>query len=161
MALTRAGGDDGLDIDESEDGSIWLNVVELELQRQHGRWHRPRRVGRRRPAHHARAGGGLGNTDSGISADEGGGGNYEAKFVLVTADENEDKGADMTEAGDGDFDGRAVTSSFSVNADDGIAVEQLDAGSGVLELVNVTIEGNGNQRIDADGVDVIEIGPSS
>jgi hypothetical protein len=160
--VTREGGDDGLDIDESEDGSIWLNVVDSSFN--------------------GSTDDGIGldesddgdlhitlvqveasaNDDSGISADEGASGNYEAKFVLVTADENEDKGADMTEAGAGDFDGRAVTSLFSFNDDDGIAVEQLDGGSGALHLVNVTLDGNGNEPpIDADGVDVIENGPSS
>jgi hypothetical protein len=154
---SRVGGDDGLDIDESEDGSIWLNVVGSTFN--------------------GSSDDGIGldesgsgdlhitlvqveasaNVDSGISADEGDAGNYEAKFVLVTADENEDKGADMTEAGDGDYDGRAVTSSFSSNDDDGIAVEQLDAGSGALQLINTTLEGNGNQPIDADGVAVVQI----
>ena len=155
--VTRSGGDDGLDIDESDDGSIWLNVVGSTFN--------------------GSTDDGIGldetgsgdlhitlvqveasaNVDSGISADEGDAGDYEAKFVLVTADENEDKGADMTEAGDGDYDGRAVTSSFSFNSDDGIAVEQLDAGSGALQLINTTIEGNGNQPIDADGVAVVQI----
>ena len=165
----RPGGDDGLDIDEDDvededesDGSIWLNVVGSTFN-----GNTDDGIGLDEAV-----GGDLqitlvqveasGNTDSGISADEGAAGNYEVKFVLVTADENDDKGADMTEAGDGDFDGRAVTSSFSFNADDGIAVEQLDAGSGVLRLVNVILEGNGNEPpIDADGVDVIVIGPSS
>ena len=158
---TRSGGDDGLDIDESDDGSIWLNVVGSTFngstddgigldESDAGDLHIALvKVEAAR------------NTDSGISADEGDEGDYEVKFVLVTADENDDKGADMTEAGDGDFDGRAVTSSFSSNGDDGIAVEQLHAGSGVLRLVNVTIDGNDNQAIDADGVDVIVNGPSS
>lgn len=159
--VTRVGGDDGLDIDESDDGSIWLNVVDSTFNGSTDDG-----IGL-----DEEGGGDLHmtlvqveaslNADSGISADEGDEGDYEVKFVLVTADDNLDKGADMTEAGDGDFDGRAVTSSFSFNADDGIAVEQLDAGSGVLHLVNVTIEDNGNQAIDADGVDVIENGPSS
>jgi hypothetical protein len=154
--VAREGGDDGLDIDESEDGSIWLNVVDSTFN--------------------GSTDDGIGldesddgdlhitlvqveasaNEDSGISADEGDSGNYEAKFVLVTADENEDKGADMTEAGAGDFDGRAVTSSFSFNLDDGIAVEQLDGGSGALQLIDTTVDGNGSQAIDADGVTVTQ-----
>ena len=154
---SRVGGDDGLDIDESDDGSIWLNVVGSTFNGSTDDG-----IGL------DESGGGdlhitlvqveaSANVDSGISADEGDAGNYEAKFVLVTADENEDKGADMTEAGDGDYDGRAVTSSFSFNVDDGVAVEQLDAGSGALQLINTTIEGNGNQAIDAEGVAIVQI----
>lgn len=161
--LTRTGGDDGLDIDESDDGSIWLNVVGSTFNGstddgigldEEGSGDLHIRLVQVEAS---------GNTDSGISADEGDEGDYEVQFVHVTADENDDKGADMTEAGDGDFDGRAATSSFSLNVDHGIAVEQLDTGSGVLRLVNVTIEDNGNGAIDADPdeVEVVVIGPSS
>jgi hypothetical protein len=168
--LTREGGDDGLDIDESEDGGIWLKVVGSSFN--------------------GSTDDGIGldesgegdleislvqvetsaNLDSGISADEADGGDFEIKFVRVTSDENEDKGADFSEgnpeiagSGEGDFDGRIVASSFSDNADDGIAVEQLAPGTGVLRLVNVALEGNAGEAVDADPdqVTVIQIGPGS
>jgi hypothetical protein len=162
----RVGGDDGLDIDESEDGGIWLNVVgstfngstddgigldESDDETGTGDLHLT--------LVNVEA---SSNTDSGISVDEGGPGNFEAKFVLVSAEENDDKGADMTEADDGNFDGRAVNSSFSLNADDGIAVEQVAPGVGALLLVNVALDDNGNEPpVDADGVTVTQVGPGS
>jgi hypothetical protein len=168
--LTREGGDDGLDIDESEDGGIWLNVVgssfngntddgigldesgeadlEISLVQMEA----------------------SANLDSGISADEADGGDFEVKLVRVTADENEDKGADFSEgnpeiagSGEGDFDARIVASSFSDNANDGIAVEQLAPGTGLLRLLNVALDGNDGEAVDADPdqVTVIESGPGS
>jgi hypothetical protein len=170
--LTREGGDDGLDIDESEDGGIWLKAVgstfngstddgigldesgagdlEISLVQVEA----------------------SANADSGISADEGDDGDFEVNLVRVTADENEDKGADLSEgnpdpeaedSGEGDFDGRIVASSFSDNDDDGIAVTQLAPGTGVLRLVNVALDGNDGEAVDADPaqVTVIQIGPGS
>jgi hypothetical protein len=154
----RPGGDDGLDIDESDEGGIWLNVVDSTFNdsTDDGIGLDEENAG---DLHitllQVEA---SGNADTGVSADEGDEGDYEIKFVQVTADDNLDKGADMTEAGEGNFVGRAEFSSFSFNADDGIAVEQLDNGTGVLRLVDVTLNGNATP-IDADGVDVV--GPSS
>jgi hypothetical protein len=166
--VTREGGDDGLDIDESEDGGIWLKVVGSSFN------------------HSTDDGIGLdesgegdleislvevkasANVDSGISADEADGGDFEVNLVRVTADENEDKGADFSEgnseidgSGAGDFDGRIVASSFSDNADDGIAVSQLAPGTGVLRLVNVALDGNDGEAVDAEGVEVIVLRGSS
>ena len=166
--LTREGGDDGLDIDESEDGGIWLKVVgstfkgstddgigldesgegDLEISLEEVKT--------------------SANHDSGISADEADSGDFEIRFVRVSSDENVDKGADFSEgnpdvegSGEGDFDGRIVASSFSDNADDGIAVVQLEPGIGVLRLVNVALDGNDGEAIDAEGVKVIVLGGSS
>ena len=166
--LTREGGDDGLDIDESEDGGIWLKVVgstfkgstddgigldksgegDLEISLEEVKT--------------------SANHDSGISADEADSGDFEIRFVRVSSDENVDKGADFSEgnpdvegSGEGDFDGRIVASSFSDNADDGIAVVQLEPGIGVLRLVNVALDGNDGEAIDAEGVEVIVLGGSS
>jgi hypothetical protein len=157
----RMGGDDGLDIDESEDGGIWLNVVGSTFNGSTDDG-----IGLDESDDETGAGDlhitlvnveASGNTDSGISVDEGGPGNFEAKFVLVSAEDNQDKGADMTEADAGNFDGRAVNSSFSFNTDDGIAVEQVAPGVGALRLVNVALDGNGNQAVDADGVTVTQV----
>ncbi|MGH6903838.1 MAG: hypothetical protein ACREIR_13975, partial [Geminicoccaceae bacterium] len=130
--LTREGGDDGLDIDESEDGGIWLKVVGSSFNRSTDDGIGLDESGEGDLEISLVQVEASGNLDSGISADEADGGDFEIQFVRVTADENEDKGADFSEgnpeiagSGAGDFDGRIVASSFSDNADDGIAVEQL------------------------------------
>ena len=168
--LTREGGDDGLDIDESEDGGIWLKVVGSSFNRSTDDGIGLDESGEGDLEISLVQVEASANLDSGISADEADGGDFEVKFVRVTADENEDKGADFSEgnaeiagSGEGDFDGRIVASSFSDNADDGIAVEQLAPGTGVLRLVNVALDGNDGEAVDADPdqVTVIQIGPGS
>jgi hypothetical protein len=168
--VTREGGDDGLDIDESEDGGIWLKVVGSSFNRSTDDGIGLDESGEGDLEISLVQVKASANLDSGISADEADGGDFEVNLVRVTADENEDKGADFSEgneeiadSGEGDFDGRIVASSFSDNADDGIAVSQLAPGTGVLRLVNVALDDNVGEAIDADPdqVTVIQIGPSS
>jgi hypothetical protein len=166
--LTREGGDDGLDIDESKDGGIWLKVVGSSFNGSTDDGIGLDEAGEGDLEISLVQVEASANLDSGISADEADGGDFEIKFVRVTADANEDKGADFSEgnpeiagSGEGDFDGRIVASSFSDNADDGIAVEQLAPGIGVLRLLNVALDGNDGEAVDAEGVEVIVIGGSS
>jgi hypothetical protein len=166
--LTREGGDDGLDIDESEDGGIWLKVVGSSFNGSTDDGIGLDESGEGDLEISLVQVAASANLDSGISADEADGGDFEGELVRVTADENEDKGADLSEgnpeiddSGEGDFEGRIVASSFSDNADDGIAVSQLAPGTGVLRLVNVALDGNDGEAIDAEGVEVIVLGGSS
>jgi hypothetical protein len=87
----------------------------------------------------------------------------------VTAEGNGDDGADLEEdlpsdeenpnplENDGNFEGRAVASSFSSNGDDGIAVRQNLPGSGVLRLVNVSLQSNDDDPFNAVGVTVTQV----
>jgi hypothetical protein len=165
---TRPTGDDGLDIDESEDGGIWLKVVGSSFNRSTDDGIGLDESGEGDLEISLLQVEASANLDSGISADEADGGDFEIQLVRVTADENEDKGADFSEgnpeiagSGEGDFDGGIVASSFSDNADDGIAVEQLAPGIGVLRLLNIALDGNDGEAVDAEGVEVIVIGGSS
>jgi hypothetical protein len=73
--------------------------------------------------------------------------------ALVT--ENGDDGVALEEADDGDLKAKVVSTDILSNDDKGLAAEQGDAGEGLLKLANVTLEGNGEDEPDLDGVDFV------
>jgi hypothetical protein len=158
--------EDGLDIDEADEGGIWLQAVETTFNSNGddgiGLDEADDEEGPAGDVHlslvQVEA---SRNGDSGVSVDEGAAGDLDANFNLVLADRNGDDGADLEETGAGDFNGRAVRSSFSEEADDGISVVQEAPGAGILRLQDVTLEGNGGEPVSADPIEIEVIMVSS
>lgn len=156
-------GDDGLDADEGGEGSIWLRVVRSTFNgnTDDGIGADEKDDGDLRLS--LTLVDASGNVDKGLSIDEStedgdvGTGDLEVKLVRVRAEGNEDSGAQLEEGGsEGDFSAQMVRSVFTGNGDDDLVVVQADPGTGVLHLRAVSYG-----VIDAEGVDVIEAGPSS
>ena len=127
-ATFNGNSDDGIGIDESGDGDLMMSLVRVQMSD----------VG-----------------DKGLSADEGDAGDLDLKALLVAADGNVQDGLNFEEAGDGDLFARVVRSAFRDNGQAGIDVTQGDAGQGTLRLQNVRFDNNGDGPVDPDGVEVV------
>ncbi len=145
--------DDGVDIDEAGDGTVWFRFVQATVndntddgidmdEDDAGDMHAS--------MVHVET---SGNGDKGVNLAENGDGGFLAKINQMTADANDDAGLRMREFDAGDFLAKVKNSAMTNNGEAGIEVKQVAPGSGLLDLKNVTLEGN-LVPIDADGVTV-------
>ncbi len=158
--------EDGFDIDEADDGSIIVEMVDVSASR---------------------------NSDGGIDLDEAGAGDIVMQFTRVvatgnleenikasedadvedTADPNDgdggvefffvdvrstgsgDNGIQFEEFGNGDVNGTLVRVRSNHNGDDGVNLDQIDNGGGTVRLVASEFTGNADEDINIDGVIVV------
>lgn len=107
--------DDGLDIDEADDGSIYANIVGVTANN---------------------------NLDEGIDLDEAGNGNAIVSFTNVTADGNKDESIKVDEEDNGDIKAIFVNTTVKNSGDDGIQIEELGAGRLYVFGEQVTLTDN-------------------
>lgn len=150
--------DDGFDIDEVGPGDIWVSIARSSMSN---------------------------NFDEGLDLDEAGEGSVDVQIHTVVADGNEDEGVKVDEEDDGDLSvGMGRTSSSNSlsqdgvdlteegdgnlwlvvdrsvivgNDNNGIAAEQADAGEGGILVKRSDLTGNGEEPIDAEGIDDINV----
>jgi hypothetical protein len=154
--------EDGFDIDEADEGDVSVRIVHATAS---GNFDQGSDLDEEGP-------GGIrlvmsqvvasGNLEEGIKLTEDeeteAGGGIDVDFTNVAASNSQtDDGVQLEEFGPGDLSGRLVHSTFDGNDSDGIKVDQEGAGGGVLRRQSVQAVGNGDDPIDADGVEVVEV----
>lgn len=122
--------DDGIDMDEDGNGDMFASLIQVEASRM---------------------------GDKGVNLAENGPGDFTGQLNLVLAEDNGDVGLRMREFGSGNFDTRLVSSTTIDNADFDIEVREVDAGAGELRLQQTTFGTINNP----DGIEVTEVGASS
>lgn len=154
--------DDGLDIDEAGAGDIRATLVGVTA---HGNFDEGLDLNE----------GGLGNLsatftqvdasgniDEGIAFEELDDGRIDVAFHQVTASNTADAdGIQFEEFGPGDLMARVVHSVANDNDGAGIKAEQNDGGMGLLHLQRVTLDGNEDGPVEADGVELREVAPTT
>jgi hypothetical protein len=159
--------EDGFDIDEADDGSIVVEMVDVSASR---------------------------NSDGGIDLDEEGAGDIIMQFTRVVAVDNAeenikasedanvedtadpddgnggvefffvnvrstgsgDNGIQFEEFGNGDVNGTFVQVRSNDNADDGVNIDQTDNGGGTVRLIASEFTGNADKNINIKGVTVVQ-----
>lgn len=121
--------DDGIDIDEGDDGSIYLDVYNSAAN---------------------------GNFDEGFDIDEAGNGDLVANFENVDAADNRDEAIKLSEEDNGDLEATLYMVTVTGSKDnDGIQFDETGNGDIVAELTEVSSTGNENDgiKIEEDGDD--------
>jgi hypothetical protein len=123
--------DDGFDIDEAADGSIYATVVNVTLDS---------------------------NLDEGLDYDEEGAGDITADLVDIHTSQNGDEGVKCSEEGAGDLAVEIRSSSSVDNGDDGIQLESEDAGRTDASVHDTLITGSKKTGLNVSQDDDIELG---
>lgn len=137
-------GADGLEMDEQQDGSVWLDIASTHFDEN----------GPKDPA----------DLDDGIDIDEADAGDIAGVITSTTANDNFDQGIDLNENHAGDL--RVTLSAVTANGNgaEGIDLEEDDDFDGGGDLVAglraVTASGNGHAA-ETDGIKIEEDGVGS
>ena len=112
--------DDGLDIDESEDGGVTVRLESVDVN---------------------------GNFDEGLDFDEAGNGGISLLLEKVDANNNIDEGIKVSEENEGDLSVLFEKVKARRNGDDGIELKETEGGSVFFTFETINVDRNGDEGI--------------
>lgn len=119
--------DDGIDLDEAGDGSIYSFMVKSVI---------------------------TGNLDEGVDYDEEGEGDIEAAFIKNLGKNNNDDAFKLSEEDGGDVSVFVVNTKAIDNGGEGFTFEEADAGN--LDALVIKTVASGNKKSKKDGIEAVQ-----
>jgi len=146
--------DDGLDIDEADEGSLEAVLVGLSLRDNRDEGLDLDEAGEGDVLVIVRNTDSSANEDEGFKIDEEDAGNLFVQVSRSTFDDSlSQDGVDLTEEGDGNFFGVFLQTGVQGNDGDAIDADQEDAGEGALIVIGSDLTGNANvPSLDLGGI---------
>ena len=144
--------EDGIDLDERDDGTIWVNVSNISADGNADQGLDFDEDDDGEMVASVEKTKARGNGDSGIKIDENNNGGLTAELSQIVAKDNGDDSIRIKEDNDGDL-AVLVTKTVSIhNAGFGLSVEQDDDGSGTLNLQQVNLSNNEGGELETEGL---------